>query len=337
MKRSLPQQPLRWVTVLAVLFSLADGVSAASFESFEAAMHVYFERYGAIPIRLPEDEEPGDIYKDPYNGFVGRRQLCFSSYDPKIVGTILADAAFTKSSSLRGDVGASLYKAAKISAKANIQTFEEVTVKFSEATVAGLTENQVRTALESASTDCREAIRRIQEQGSEFTYVERVPWILRDVIHARITAIVGFRKDGSGSLNVNVKNDVLKQISDLGGGLSGDIESTGSIWMESEKPVAVAYRPAFISLEDVERLKSLDRRGFIEWLRKVLLGDGKARDQLAAIRSKFPDVSIPRPGKVSEFAAAGAYVPFDANNEEHAWYLSSLNLVAAASWEIFGE
>ncbi|WP_146218752.1 hypothetical protein [Halomonas sp. LBP4] len=325
------------VAAIAASIHVASPAQAALFESYQAALHAYFYDYRALPIALPTDEEPGDIYLNPYEGFLARKDLCFPGLNPLISATVLADAIDTKRYAVSGDLGGSLYKITEISVDAKISVSEDVELSFTNATVESFSQEVIENALESDSPECNERLQEIIERGDEYSYQERVPWILRDVISAKLLSRLSFQREMGATVDARANRKFSEIVTDLGGSVSGDLESYGVIAIEANSAVPVAFRPAFVSREDIHRLQEMDDPNFWARLRSAIFGDGAALTELEDIRSKFPDFRIPTLSKMYEQMGSGPRVIFDPENHEHITYLERRILLLTTAWELYGE
>ncbi|SDM02944.1 hypothetical protein SAMN05661010_03166 [Modicisalibacter muralis] len=310
---------------------------AALFESYQAALHAYFYQYRALPIILPTDEEPGDIYLNPYEGFLARKHLCFAGLNPSMSTTVLADAIDTRRYAVSGELRSTLYKVADIGVDANISISDAVELRFTGARVERFTQGIIENALADANPECDKKLQEINERGEEYSYQERVPWVLRDVVSAKFLSRLRFQRDMGAAVEAQANRKFAKMVSDLGGTISGDIESSGNITIAADSAFPVAFRPAFISREDIDRLLAMDDPSLWESLKSAIFGDGAARNELKDIRSKFPDGEIPLLSEMYEQMGLGPSVTFDLENEEHVIYFKRRILLLTMAWELYGE
>lgn len=324
------------IAILILTASAGVGFShAKTVGRYVVESHLYFKEYDAIPILLSNSEQPGDIYITPERGFIARKSVCFPSLDPSDSATNLVNSFDVKSYSVKGSVGFKVKKLAEILGSAGGDVSDEVSMKFSDANIKSLQQIELRSLDYPSSQVCKEAMNEIF--GSKRpSSLQSVPWILQDVISAKLEITFSFKGGISDRVSASIKSDVARYIGDPEIRIAVDGDSIGMASLTTDELFPVAYRPAFISVADMERLKKLDDAGFFDWLGEIMGLNDTAADQLEEIRQKFPE-SLVRPSDLYRLMTFGSPVKFDIENEEHLLYIRRKNLILAASWEIYGE
>lgn len=318
------------------LFTVSTSARATSVDNFAAKMHAYFSEYGVLPILMPKNEEPGDIYLNPYRGFLARRSLCFPQMASEEQGTDLVESTTVQRYSFGGELNATLWKVLEALGTINLRLQDSTVLSFPNATTRYVSQVELNNALQSSLPECKSELEKIGDRQNNYSFKERIPWILQDVILAEKNIELLYLRGAGGSVSANIEKQISEAVGDLGGEITLEVAQAGKLNLAVQKLMPVAYLPAFISHDDVKRLEELDDSTWHQ-LRQAIFGDEYAETELEAIREKFPEAKIAKPWEMYELMQTGEPVRFDAENEQHLEYIRNQNLLLAASWELYGE
>jgi hypothetical protein len=328
--------------LLFICQGFASSAHAGPLELPFAALNEYFSQIYALPIRAPNDDVPGDIYIDPYHGFEARNAECFAQLVPTEANTNLAEAHIVASQNAQGEIGAKVSEIVDLTAQAGVELKENYDLVFDAASIRSYSNAQISGALQSLPSNCADRLKTILESSPNPT-VEGVLWILRDVISARMTAELAVERGNNASVGAELDARLNGLISDPKVAVSSELQSSGKVKIGYLSVLPVAYRPAFISLDDMKRLEFYDKHSFWAWFKGVMTGTTPARDELKKVRERFPDIpdagvgGLPRPSEIYKRMGEGKPIAFNPENPEHRAYLEHSGLLLAASWELYRE
>jgi hypothetical protein len=295
-------------------------------------MYAYFSNYSSIAIILPSSEMPGDIYITPHYGYVARRNLCFSGFQARSSTTNFPDSLNTHAISVGGELGAALAEIASVSVQAQGRASQVASISFSEARIDGYSRIEVENATSSNSA-CVAEIQRIL-QSSGYSYYERVPWMLQDVVYAKMNTRIDFSQAISSESRVEIEERVKSAVQVDEFAVSGAIDSQGVVTLSTDRTYPVAYRPAFLSISDLDRIRELESQGLFDLLQQWLGLQDAPEITLQEIREKFPEALL-RPRDIYDQMVLAPYTQLDIETQEHRDYLQNRALILSASWELF--
>jgi hypothetical protein len=307
-----------------------------------AALNEYFSHVPALPIRLPNNDVPGDIYITPYEGYQARNGECFPQLVPTEAPTNLAAAQIVASQTAQGEIGAKVSEIVDLTAQAGVSLKENYALVFDDASVRSYTNLEISDALQHLPTNCADRLNAIMGSSPNQT-LQGVLWILRDVISARMTAELAMESGNTANVGAELDARLNGLVSDPKVSISSELQSSGKVKIGYASVLPVAYRPAFISLDDMRRLQYYDEHAFWAWFKGVLTGTTPALDELKKVREQFPDIpdaevgGLPRPGAIYKRMGEGKPIEYNPENPEHRAYLEHSSLLLAASWELYRE
>jgi hypothetical protein len=108
-----------------------------------------------------------------------------------------------------------------------------------------------------------------------------------------------------------------------------------SVVLVSDKKVfRIAWRPAFISQQYLERIQKLEEQGLFKLALRYLGLAQSDRELLEEIRKDFPDDFV-RPKEISRNMTAGTPIRYDEANPKHLKYLQLMRPHGAADPELY--
>lgn len=302
--------------------------------SYKAALYLYFREVKAFPIIQPEEEKSGDIYIMPDLGFVARREDCIGDKARNISETHLYNWIEASSSTADASIGGTLRRVLDATIGAGIDREGSVDISFTESTVDMLTQIEVDALIASREERCWSALKRFFAPGKP--YLESVPWILQDVISSKMTINVGSKSVITAEAKAALDAELAEMVADPSLKIKVLGSSANRATLVVDKVYPVAYRPAYLSLDDIDRLQALQDNGFFEWLSQAIGLRETSEEQLRQIREKFPE-NLLRPSERYAQMMEGRPVKFDRENEIHLAYIERADLLLAASWEVYSE
>jgi hypothetical protein len=164
----------------------------------------------------------------------------------------------------------------------------------------------------------------------------RIPLILSQVFYARPTARVEFERDVSASARAEIDARITAYASDPSVGIEGQSIESGSVSLIYKERLPVAYRPAFISLSDIERVEAINAQGFFDFFLDWVFGDNDETQTIDEVIEKCPEIIV-EPNEMYSQMGSGDAIPFNEKDERHLSYIWGRGLLLAASWEAFPE
>ncbi|KAG1648758.1 hypothetical protein GQR58_029599 [Nymphon striatum] len=294
-----------------LLFALGLGLSNAAADSrpysyFSSNLTEYFSNTAYLPVLpLPNGENPGDIYSSfdvLRPTYLARANACFEN--------VVVD---------------------KIGATAANSNLARVTLSFVNPRVDSLTDLQVMGAISTPASDCADAL--LAFDLKEGGFLRLVPAIIQEVIYAKQSFAFHYEADTELKAEAEIDSQ-LKKLGDVKVKADSVRANDSSFSFTSDVDLPLAWRPAFISKDDVERMRELEANGFFLKLKRFLGFRSESLEEAEAIKSEFYEL-VPRPEEIFEQMTTGSATKFDAKNPVHLRYLERRGKVLAMSIDLF--
>ncbi|WP_404406162.1 hypothetical protein [Pelagibacterium halotolerans] len=327
-------------TVLTFGLFQASSAVAQRATILDSARAAYFAtQLYALPIILPQEDIPGDIYIDPIRKFQFRSEDCFPGTPIDTVDTVLPSYFEQNQSTLEAEFAGSLPDIASALVSVGVDTGDKLSISFADARAHSMTWDEITTGLANTSNEaCRDHIEWTLMQDSSSDPWRSIPWILATVIEARESYT--FETSQNITVGAEVEADLARLFRQLpvpveiAPGIELSNGTTRRIQLLTEQSYPVAYRPAFISLEHMEELKAIEAGGFFRAVWQFF-GGASDFETIEAIRSEFPE-QLRHADETLKSMVEGTAVRFENENEEHLAYMRNAGLMLAAGIEAYG-
>lgn len=330
---------MRFSALLATaLLAVPHSAHGQYLGSSTAAITAYFAEKSLLPVAVPNGEEPGDAYISPAYGFHFRRPDCLAGLQPSQVGTVLPQAEYLTNVNTDLGMAVEIRRVVEVATRQNVAFTGTVRIEFGDPVIASASHVDLAAEIGAAPAHCRRMLDSVLElEGGRAQ--ETVPWILRDVVYARPAYILETGTAIDAAVQAGLEAEISRLLNSPSFAMSMTYAHGRRLVVEADGPVPVAYRPAFLSLDDMRRLQSHDEDGVWSWLRSLFAGDTAVREEIESARHKFRLLSGTLPEVASVHAAmmSGESVPFDPGNEEHLQYLERAGLLLAVASEFEAE
>jgi hypothetical protein len=292
-------------SLLVVAFTF--GVAAQTDPNrvrYEQAMYDYFGRspYFAIPIFLSGERASGDTLKIGLYSLYSPRKLCYPSLGkPHLADSNLSKQQQTDGTVIAGAGRIGLKKIVSAAADAKYDRISKFMVAFADVKVDETAEYYLKTKVNY--TNCSFLKDIIEGHASNSDLV-----LINFVVHGKSEFTIVLEKKLGGAADVGmVKNSFARLFGSAKVEANADTRTHSSLKVTADKSAPIAFRPVFVSLDDV----LLREKQIKEGIGKALDEIWKKKDVRAAkqLLEKRSDLNLPPEkllarmftGKLTEF------------------------------------
>lgn len=323
-----------------LVFATGMGAVDATAESrpysyFTSNLVEYFSNTAYLPVLpFPNGEVPGDIYSSfdiLRPTYLTRASTCFDGAVAASAPTVLFNSESFENWEISGGVDVPINKIAQVGAAAANRNLARVTLSFVDSRVDSLSDLQIASAMSMPTSECVDALLTYDLDSGGF--LQLVPAIIQEVVYAKHS--FAFHYETETVLKAEADLDAeLKKLANVKVKADSIRTSDSSFSFTSDVDLPLAWRPAFISKDDVERMRELDANGFFLKLKRYFGFRSERDEEAEAIKSQFYDI-VPRPEEIFEQMTSGSATKFDATNPLHLRYLERRGKVLAMSIDLY--
>lgn len=323
-----------------LVFAAGIGAVDATGESrpysyFTSNLTEYFSDTAYLPVLpLPNGEVPGDIYSSfdiLRPTYLTRASTCFGGAVADSAPTVLFDSESFENWEISGGVEVPINRIAEVGATASNSNLARVTLSFVDARVDSLSDLQIANAISEPTADCVDALLAYNLNSGGF--LNLVPAIIQEVVYAKHA--FAFHYETATELKAEAELDTeLRKLGNVKVKADSIRTSDSSFSFTSDVDLPLAWRPAFISKEDVERMRELDANGFFLKLQRLFGFRAEGSEEAEMIKSKFYEL-VPSPEVIFEQMTTGSAMKFDATNSVHLRYLERRGKTLAMSLDLY--
>lgn len=329
----------KFTALLVCFFALQSPIASLAdtspYRYFNSKLAYYFSDTAYLPVwPLPQNERPGDIYdgwNDQRTGFLVRSEVCFDDVPIYTEPSQLIDMGQYSEWELTGNVDVPIYRVVEVGVEGGRESVDQVGLRFTGVHVSGLTTETTVQELLSPADECRDALL-IYGLESE-TIAKAVPIILQEVVYGKPEFAFHLKRGTSvkAAAQLETELDAIPEVSVEAGSV---ISTESDFSFVSTEVVPLAWRPAFISKSDLERLQELEKNGlFLKLMRWAGLR-GTQEEERNEIRNSFYD-TIPSPDELFEQMTTPPSVEFNPDNPVHLRYLQKKGQLLAVSIDLY--
>ena len=329
----------RYIATLALIstfqFPIASFADTGPYQYFNSKLSHYFHDTAYLPVwPLPQGERPGDIYdgwSDLRTGFLVRSDVCFDGAPIYTESSQLIDMGHFRDWELSGNVDLPIYRVADVAVEGGRSSIDQVGLRFTGVYVSGLTTAATARELLNPADECRDALLLYGLESGAFS--RTVPIILQEVVYGKPEFVFHLKRGTSvkAAAQIETEVDAIPQVSVEAGSV---IRTESDFSFISTEEVPLAWRPAFISANDLERLQELEKNGFFLRLQRWMGLRGTEEEELDGIRNSFYD-TVPSPDELFEQMTISPSVEFDPDNPVHLRYLQMKGQLLAISIDLY--
>ncbi|WP_162799022.1 hypothetical protein [Paracoccus indicus] len=316
-------------------YPAASLAESSPYSYFNSRLADYFSETAYLPIwPLPQGERPGDFYdgwSDQRTGFLVRSDVCYDGVPIYEEPSHLMEMGKFLDWELSGNVNAPIQRIIDATVSGGLSSLEQVNLSFTDAHVSGITTANAAIRLLKPTDACRDALLIHGLEDNSFS--KAVPIILQEIIYGKPEFSIHLKRGMSVAAAAEIETE-LKAIPEV------DIEAGSIVRTESDfsfvssEDVPIAWRPAFISKSDLERLQELEENGFFLRLRRWVGLRGTQEEERDDIRNSFYDV-VPSPDELFEQMTTPPSIEFNADNPLHLRYLERKGKILALSIDLY--
>lgn len=329
----------RFIAMLACISALqcptASFADTRPYRYYNSKLAQYFSDTAYLPVwPLPQGERPGDIYdgwSDQRTGFLVRSKVCFDCVPIYTEPSQLIDMGQFRGWELSGNVDVPIYRVVDVAVEGDRKSLEQVGMRFTGVHVFGLTTARTTLELLSPASECRDALLIYGLKSKTFT--KTVPIILQEVVYGKPEFVFHLKRGTSvkATAQIETELDAIPKVSVEAGSV---IRTESDFSFVSTEDVPLAWRPAFISKSDLERLQELEENGFFLRLQRWMGLRGTQEEEQNEIRKSFYD-TVPSPDELFEQMKTPPAIEFDRNNPVHLRYLQRKGQLLAISIDLY--
>jgi len=232
---------------------------------------------------------------------------------------------------LSGNVNVPIYRVVDAAVEGGRTSLDQVSLRFTGAHVSGLTTAVTALELMSPADECRDALLAYGLESE--TFAKTVPIILQEVVYGKPEFVFHLKRGTSVKAKAQIETE-LEAIPEVSAEADSVIRTKSDFSFVSTEVVPLAWRPAFISKRDLDRLQDIEKNGFFLRLQRWMGLRGTQAEERDEIRNSFYDI-VPSPDELFEQMTTPPSIEFDPDNPVHLRYLQKKGQLLAVSIDLY--